>query len=173
MAAIFPFLPVAARLPAIIYSLVSEFLDGFLARRWNAVSPLGQALDPIADKAFVFSTIFVLIRSHQLSWLQFSLLAMRDIVVAIGSLSVMIESRQSAMVFLHPRASGKIATALQFTLLVALYAVEGGIRQPLVYLLYAMTAVASCVSALDYLYEVLHRRFDVTGLRSERRRRSA
>jgi phosphatidylglycerophosphate synthase len=161
MAFVFPFLPLSLRLPAISWSLSSEFLDGFLARRWNCVTALGQALDPIADKLFVLSTVFVLIDEGTMSWLQFALIAMRDIVVALGVFSVMAESRNSALMFLKPRVSGKIATAFQFTFLVALYAFPGGLAQPGLYTFFVITALMSCLSALDYLYAVLHRRFDL------------
>ena len=36
---------------------VSDFLDGFLARRFNLESALGKLLDPIADKMLLCSTI--------------------------------------------------------------------------------------------------------------------
>lgn len=50
---VFPWLPSNAWLPALIYGTLSEFLDGFLARRMNVESAFGQLMDPIADKSFV------------------------------------------------------------------------------------------------------------------------
>ena len=139
----------------ILWALLSEFFDGFLARRWNAITPLGQLLDPIGDKLFILATISVLILEHQLGWLDFILIAMRDIVVAIGSVSVVLESRTQSISFLIPRISGKITTAFQFALLVSFFSVPVLVRP-----LFVVTVVASCLSAIDYLYIALHRRLD-------------
>tara|TARA_B100000900_G_scaffold415738_1_gene446920 strand:- start:1543 stop:2082 length:540 start_codon:yes stop_codon:yes gene_type:complete len=40
---------------------VSDFLDGFLARKFNLESSLGKLLDPIADKILLCSTILAII----------------------------------------------------------------------------------------------------------------
>jgi cardiolipin synthase (CMP-forming) len=36
---------------------ISDYLDGKLARRWNQVSKVGEALDPLADRLYIFSTV--------------------------------------------------------------------------------------------------------------------
>lgn len=39
---------------------VTDALDGFLARRWNAVSVFGRIVDPLADKVLVLGSLAVL-----------------------------------------------------------------------------------------------------------------
>ncbi|MEM6974353.1 MAG: CDP-diacylglycerol--glycerol-3-phosphate 3-phosphatidyltransferase [Pseudomonadota bacterium] len=44
---------------------LTDFLDGWLARRWGQVSALGAMLDPIADKAMVILALAVLMAGDQ------------------------------------------------------------------------------------------------------------
>ncbi|GMH59685.1 hypothetical protein TrRE_jg7488 [Triparma retinervis] len=47
---------------SLIYALASytDFLDGYLARRWSIASPFGAFLDPVADKLMVSTTLILL-----------------------------------------------------------------------------------------------------------------
>jgi CDP-diacylglycerol--glycerol-3-phosphate 3-phosphatidyltransferase len=48
-------------LAAFVIAAVTDFLDGWLARRWGVVSVAGAILDPIADKILVCGAILGLI----------------------------------------------------------------------------------------------------------------
>lgn len=151
----FPFVDPSLRLSFVVVALLSEFFDGWFARHFDAVTPLGILLDPIADKLFILATAWVLISEGDLTLLQFFLIAARDVTVAIGAWSVLAESKRSIIPRLEPRLSGKLATTLQFALLVSLFARLSWSR-PLIF----ATAAVSCLSAIDYIYRVLHARFD-------------
>lgn len=46
----------------------SDFLDGWMARRWQAVSPFGRMLDPIADKLLIVAVILALAAGQPDGW---------------------------------------------------------------------------------------------------------
>lgn len=55
--------PWRAWLPLVLFVVasVTDWLDGNLARRWNAGSKLGQFMDPMADKLLVVAVIVMLV----------------------------------------------------------------------------------------------------------------
>lgn len=61
------YLPVAWARPvcAIVFTAaaVTDWLDGWLARRWNQTSPMGAFLDPVADKLMVAIALVLLVQS--------------------------------------------------------------------------------------------------------------
>ena len=46
---------------------ITDWLDGYLARRWNQTSRLGQLLDPIADKLLVVAVLLMLVYGGQIN----------------------------------------------------------------------------------------------------------
>ena len=61
--------PAALWIALILYiaAAITDWLDGYLARRMNIVSGLGRMLDPIADKLLVGALLIVLAYTRQLS----------------------------------------------------------------------------------------------------------
>lgn len=55
---------------------VTDFLDGYVAKKYNMVSTLGKYLDPLADKLIVMSTLVMLVHMDRLAaWVCILLLA--------------------------------------------------------------------------------------------------
>ncbi|MFA5040116.1 MAG: CDP-diacylglycerol--glycerol-3-phosphate 3-phosphatidyltransferase [Bdellovibrionales bacterium] len=64
---------------------VTDWLDGYLARRDNQVTRIGQFLDPIADKLLVSAVILVLVSTQQISGLAILpaiVILMREVAVS-------------------------------------------------------------------------------------------
>lgn len=67
-----------------IIAAVTDWLDGFTARRRGEISPLGIALDPIADKIFAGITVVLLIFYRDLPvWLAAVILG-RDLIIMLA-----------------------------------------------------------------------------------------
>jgi cardiolipin synthase len=46
---------------------VTDYFDGYLARRWSQISAFGRFLDPIADKLLVAAVILMLVATDRIS----------------------------------------------------------------------------------------------------------
>ena len=54
--------------PMLILAGVSDYLDGFYARKYNVMSNFGKILDPVADKLLVVGIIFALASENMLDY---------------------------------------------------------------------------------------------------------
>lgn len=71
---------------AAIFGLASitDWLDGYLARRWKQNTPFGAFLDPVADKLLVAVALVLLVAHHSTLWLTIpaAIIISREIVVS-------------------------------------------------------------------------------------------
>ena len=98
---------------SIVFFLVASLtdaLDGFLARKMNWQTELGQILDPVADKLLLSGTIFILWLNNFIPFYIFVIFISRDVAILTGAAIQMsiIESDTPA-----PNLLGKITTSLQ------------------------------------------------------------
>lgn len=92
-------------------SSITDWLDGYLARRWHVISKLGQILDPLADKALVASLYLTLgIQGYLPLWLA-GLVLIRDFLILICSAMILI--RHMTNIPLAPIFIGKVCAAFQ------------------------------------------------------------
>ncbi len=71
---------------ALVAAGVSDFLDGYLARRWNQVTALGRILDPAADRLLTLAVVIGLGLRGIIPWWLVAALLARDAVVGIALL---------------------------------------------------------------------------------------
>lgn len=107
------------RVFAIIMAMLSDSIDGYLARKRHSTSKFGAILDPVMDKFFVYFvlTIFFLEGKIQL-WQALTMLS-RDFFLCIFGIYLLIVNKWKGF---KPQSIrwGKLITALQFIVLIAL-----------------------------------------------------
>jgi cardiolipin synthase len=102
---------------------VSDGLDGFIARHFNATSAAGALLDPVADKMVIMTCAFVLAWNGWLPlWLAGPLIT-RDVLM----LSVGLTDPRLKDGWLPPNRIGKAHAALAFSTLTLAIAQAGGL----------------------------------------------
>ena len=94
----------------------TDFLDGYLARRWNLVSRFGKFTDPIADKMLILSILFVFTYHGIIPIFLTIIIALREI--GLTAIRLMLLYKR---VVLASRFSGKVKTFSQVIVLVIIY----------------------------------------------------
>lgn len=148
LAAVFPFVPDQWRLVVVVGGGLSDWLDGYVARRFDAHSSAGRLLDGIADKLFVFSVLATLTLTGALAWWQTLLVISRDLAVTFVAAYAAIERNWPAFGRLRPRLPGKVTTGAQFVLFAVVLLWPG---TPAVTAVFVLTATCSVLAAADYL----------------------
>lgn len=64
-----------------IAASITDWLDGYLARKLNSVSDMGKFMDPIADKVLVSSVLIMLIPLQLIEAVAVLLLINRDVII--------------------------------------------------------------------------------------------
>lgn len=134
----------APRLGLIGLASLTDFLDGWLARRQQLTSRLGAILDPIADRVFVISVVVAFVASGDLAPWQAGLLLVRDVMTIIGWIVARSSPALRAIPF-RARVSGKVLTVVQLATFFAVL-----LWPPAVTPLVVTSAALGVVATVDY-----------------------
>jgi cardiolipin synthase len=93
-----------------IVAAITDWFDGYLARRWNQTSAFGAFLDPVADKLMVAGALLVLVQLGRVDAIIAFIIIGREITIsALREWMAEIGARKSVAV----SSLGKIKTAAQ------------------------------------------------------------
>jgi CDP-diacylglycerol--glycerol-3-phosphate 3-phosphatidyltransferase/cardiolipin synthase len=133
-----------------LVAAITDWLDGWLARRWGVTTAFGAFLDPVADKLMVAAALIVLV------WLE---RAESYLAIIIIGREIAISALREWMAELGQRKSvavafvGKLKTVAQMTAIVALLLYEPlipGVSTPVV------GTVALWIAAILTLWSMFH-----------------
>jgi CDP-diacylglycerol--glycerol-3-phosphate 3-phosphatidyltransferase/cardiolipin synthase len=129
---------------------VTDWLDGYLARRLGATSAFGAFLDPVADKLMVAAALILLVELGRAEAYLAIIIIGREIAISALRewMAQLGRSRKTAVAFI-----GKIKTVAQMTALIALLLWENvipGVSTPL------LGTFALWIAAILTLWSMFH-----------------
>jgi len=112
---------------AVLFTIaaITDWFDGYLARKWGQMTPFGAFLDPVADKLIVAAALVVLVERHETFWLTI------PAVIIIGR-EIVISALREWMAEVGKRASvavnmlGKLKTTVQMVAIIVLLSQQPG-----------------------------------------------
>lgn len=137
---------------------LSDFVDGYLARRFGMKSALGAYLDPIADKLLLMSSyLFLAIPSYPAKvkvpvWLAVFVLSRDFLLLLVALLLILTTGKKS----FPPSWCGKVTTVtLILTVLIVLCANLWDWPRPVVLVAFGAAATMTVISGFDYVFRVV------------------
>src|SRR3989440_1675490 len=135
-------------LAAIVFAIASitDAIDGYLARSRNSITTFGKLMDPIADKLLIVAALIALVSLGRLeAWVAMVIIS-REFAVTV--LRIAIGTQQGVVI--SASALGKLKTAVQVAMVIALIAVHGHPvwLQVLIY----TTVLITVLSGADYFF---------------------
>jgi CDP-diacylglycerol--glycerol-3-phosphate 3-phosphatidyltransferase len=141
-----------------VIAIVTDTVDGILARRQNLVTNFGKILDPIADKVLIGSAIVALSILGELWWWVTIVILIREFGITIFRFAV-IRTRVIPAI-----ASGKLKTVIQAVaislLLFPFWRIVGEWEHWVAWVLLGIAVVLTVVSGVDFFvkYQQQNRR---------------
>lgn len=147
-----------------VFAAATDALDGYLARRWQAVTSFGKLADPLADKALVLAALAFLALHQETPWWPVIVIAVREVGVTLGRLAVARD------VVIPASFGGKAKTALQVAaIFFLLLPSQVEWADVLGWWLLLVSVVVAVVTGIDYGWRILGvaRRHGVATVRGE------
>lgn len=103
-----------------ILAVISDAVDGYVARKSKQISKAGLVLDPLGDKLLLMSSFICLSMIREFSlrfplWVTFIVIS-RDTIILLGALVIYIVKQN---IDIHPTRWGKLTTTFQMLSVIA------------------------------------------------------
>ena len=135
------------------FASITDWLDGWIARRYNQFSAFGAFLDPVADKLMVAVALLLIVQKHPTVWMALWAAVIIGREIAVSALRQwMAELGERATV--KVAAIGKFKTIVQMVALILLLYQEPFLGLPIFLIgewLLAAAALLTLWSGLAYL----------------------
>lgn len=128
----------------ILYGIISDYLDGLVARKTNTISEVGKIIDPISDKLCAGA---LFIYTVYLGWVPIWFLVffiVRDALIIVGSSYIKIKYGKVAMSTMSGKISINVIVA--YWMMVFFFRESTGIHELLLW----MSVTIMVISFLDY-----------------------
>lgn len=135
---------VDARLALVGFAAITDFLDGWIARRGQWMTRSGALLDAFADRVFVLVAVSTFLFTGELSTVGYFVMISRDLATAVGFLVARVVPWLRPVAF-KARYAGKLVTVLQLLTFIAVLRLPDAVSP----MLWAV-GVASAGAIVDY-----------------------
>ena len=140
----------------LVAAVLTDFVDGMIARSMNQITKLGQFLDPFADRLFIAATVIALAIQDVVPWWFVVAVMLRDALLGIGGL-VMTRYGHGT---LPVKWWGKVSTfgmlfVLPLFLLGTVVPTIGAVTNPIAWVLAIVSVSLYWIVGFSYLFDAI------------------
>ena len=133
---------------------ISDFLDGYLARKMNLVTNFGKFMDPTADKLLVYSALLLFIERGLMGSVLVTIIISRDFIINTMR-SIAVEKN----IVIPAMWSGKIKTTIQMIgimliMIFSHYSIHGIFSLSLTEITAIIITLVTIYSGVDYMIKM-------------------
>jgi len=143
----------------LIVSGITDFLDGYIARKFNLVSNVGKILDPLADKLTQVVTVLCLaLKGLPIMWILFALLVIKDLFLVFGGIS--LYKKQDMVV--SSNWYGKLATIIFYVAIIFLVLFYRSVLIPFKNIIAGViigTMIVTFIGYISYFFAIRDKKF--------------
>lgn len=129
-----------------VIASITDWVDGYLARRMNVVTTFGKVADPIADKALTGVALIGLSFVGDLSWAWTLIILGREILVTVVRFAVIKDGVIAASM------GGKLKTVSQMIAIVMYLLPLTGFLATLAIWMMAIAVILTILTGIDYCF---------------------
>lgn len=134
-----------------VVASLSDFLDGYLARKYNLITTFGKFADPLADKILVLALLIILIEQHTLlPGYVVTIILARELMITTFRILAATKG-----IIMQAGWLGKIKTTLQFIMVILLLIngsyTEIGVFEIIIIVVIVLTALMTIISGIEYI----------------------
>ena len=141
-----------------IISSLTDFFDGYIARKYNQVTVFGEIIDPIADKLLVSVALILIV--HKFEMIYFTLCSIILISRELTISGLREYAAQHAHGFkISVSSLGKIKTTIQMISITMMFLLSNQSNQLMwsfTYILLFISVLISLLSLIDYLKKMTY-----------------
>lgn len=129
-----------------VIASITDFFDGYIARKYNLVSDFGKFMDPLADKILVAAAMICLVQSGRMEAWMAVLIISREYAISILRAIAATSGKVIAA-----SGGGKIKTVSQIAAIIMLL-----LNLPYAQYIMIIAVIATFYSGLEYIYKNRH-----------------
>lgn len=125
----------------------TDFLDGYIARKYNLITNFGKFMDPLADKLLVVSAMICLMDNGRFPSLALQIIIAREFIISGFRLVAVGDGKVIAAGMM-----GKFKTVCtMLTMIILLIQIKGAVQVENVFII--LTVALTVVSLIEYIYK--------------------